>query len=213
MTTTRNARSSAIFVGCPWRGQLPEPDVAAEDQGDRQQIWVQYRNILAGEAVIAPPVGGGAGSGGRRRQFPFPNRYDDAEIFNPPPKIPEKIPTYVEGDPAHTVEPVAKARVEGPTSLTDIGRQPLIKTPPAPSLPPRPVKAKVKRPLKGTSPDALDTDRTTKPDEVGLMSGDDLDARLERVMTKVLAKHRAESEPEDEEERELRLLRQLGFLH
>ena len=168
--------------------------------------------------VVAPPGGGGAGIGGGRRQFPFPNRYDDPEIFDPAPKIPEEIPRYVEGDPASAVtegevEPTVRARAEGPTSLTDLGRAP------------RALKAPQARQGEETQPAApraraaRTEETTTEPAQKRAKAvevpgaPDDLDARIERVMTKVLAKHRAENEPEDEEERELRLLRQLGFLN
>ena len=62
---------------------------------------------------------GGAGSGGQRaqariggRQFPFPNRYDDPNIFlDLPPKVPEEIPHYIDGDPVEEVEEVEAGEV------------------------------------------------------------------------------------------------------
>jgi len=96
--------------------------------------------------VIPPaPPSGGAGSGGRRRQFPFRNRYDDPELFEPPPEPVPEIERYVEGDPA---EAVAKAPA-GPSSLTDLGQQGLLRKPPPAALPdikpakPKPRVAKV----------------------------------------------------------------------
>lgn len=59
-----------------------------------------------GAPVDVEVPAGGAGGGGHRarggRQFPFPNKYDDPQWFDPPPKLPdpEDVETYVEGDPA-----------------------------------------------------------------------------------------------------------------
>lgn len=44
---TADKRASAVHVGLPWRGLLPLPDAAAENQGDRQQVMGLYRGILA----------------------------------------------------------------------------------------------------------------------------------------------------------------------
>ena len=49
---TRDKRSSAIFVGQPWRNMLPAPDAAAEDQSDRQHVALMYRGILAGGDIL-----------------------------------------------------------------------------------------------------------------------------------------------------------------
>lgn len=45
---TRDKRGSCIGLASPWRSVLPNPDAAAEDQGDRQQLAYSYRGILAG---------------------------------------------------------------------------------------------------------------------------------------------------------------------
>ena len=51
---TRNKRASAISIGLPWRGLLPEPD-GTIDQADRQQVALVYVGILAGEPVVIVP--------------------------------------------------------------------------------------------------------------------------------------------------------------
>ena len=43
---TRNKRSSAIFIGSPWRGMLPLPD-GTIGQADRQHAAFLYSGILA----------------------------------------------------------------------------------------------------------------------------------------------------------------------
>jgi hypothetical protein len=43
---TREKRAGAVYVGLPWRGQLPLPDGAIA-QADRQQVAYMYPGILA----------------------------------------------------------------------------------------------------------------------------------------------------------------------
>jgi hypothetical protein len=54
---TRDKRSSAVMVAMPWRGQLPAPDGAALNEGDRQQVGLMYRGISSGGG--AGPAAGG----------------------------------------------------------------------------------------------------------------------------------------------------------
>ena len=54
---TRDKRSSAVLVALPWRGQLPTPDGAALNEGDRQQAGLMYRGISSGTGA-APASGG-----------------------------------------------------------------------------------------------------------------------------------------------------------
>jgi len=53
---TRDKRASAVHVALPWRGLLPLPDAAAENQGDRQQTALFYRGILASAPVVPEGV-------------------------------------------------------------------------------------------------------------------------------------------------------------
>lgn len=48
---TADKRASAIHVRLPWRGLLPFPDAAVENQADRQQVSGLYRGILAGASA------------------------------------------------------------------------------------------------------------------------------------------------------------------
>lgn len=54
---TRNKRASCLGHAQPWRVVLPNPDAAAEDQADRQQLAYCYPGILAGApVVVALPI-------------------------------------------------------------------------------------------------------------------------------------------------------------
>ena len=169
--------------------------------------------------VVVPPGPGGAGGAAQRRGqrrpsgrwYDYPNIIDDGpNPFRPEPiKEPEPLP-----EPETVMREQERQRVEGPTSLTDLGRQPyrLRGTPtpiaePEKKLLPGLVKAKAPR-TKTPGVDVLDA----KP-EASLE--DRIEGAIERGMTKALSQLQAkpEKEPEDEEERELRLLRQLGFLN
>lgn len=44
---TRDRRASCLGINGPYRFILPNPDAAAEDQGDRQQMAFSYPGILA----------------------------------------------------------------------------------------------------------------------------------------------------------------------
>jgi hypothetical protein len=50
---TRNKRGSALNVGSPWRGILPEPD-GAISLGDRQTVVFLYAGIEAGAGSESP---------------------------------------------------------------------------------------------------------------------------------------------------------------
>ena len=50
---SRDKRASAISVTLPWRGMLPVPDGTLV-QGDRQQVALMYRGILASAAIANP---------------------------------------------------------------------------------------------------------------------------------------------------------------
>lgn len=56
---TRNKRAACLGLATPWRAVLPNPDAAAEDAGDRQQLAYCYPL-----AAVVPPVvsRGGGGS-------------------------------------------------------------------------------------------------------------------------------------------------------
>jgi len=91
-------------------------------------------------------VAGGAGSGGTRgrRQFPFRNRYDDPDLFRPPPPPPEapEEPVvdqpYSEGDPVNvapagpTIMPFRRAPPVMPPLSTEVPRLPKRPAPPPP---------------------------------------------------------------------------------
>jgi hypothetical protein len=67
---TQDKRASCLGVAGPGRLALPGPDVAAEDQGDRQHLAFVYRGILAGEAEAEAPAAPDTGpSRWRRRRF------------------------------------------------------------------------------------------------------------------------------------------------
>lgn len=66
---TAAKRSSAVAVGCPWRGRLPFPD-GAVGQGDRQAVPFLYSGILA--AGVVEPVVGGRWSAGQGQAWGWP---------------------------------------------------------------------------------------------------------------------------------------------
>lgn len=53
---TRDRRASAIGVLKPYSFVLPNPDVLAEDQADRQQLTLVYRGILSSAYLPAFPT-------------------------------------------------------------------------------------------------------------------------------------------------------------
>jgi hypothetical protein len=94
--------------------------------------WGSAWGVSWGAATPSGAPSGGAG-GGRRRQFPFRNRYDDPELFRerkPAPEPVEAHPVQAEGDPVEATRPLV-----GPAGLADVGL--LRRAPPTmPALPP-----------------------------------------------------------------------------
>jgi hypothetical protein len=141
--------------GETWARETSEPEPPVE--GDCDDAWGVSWGGSWGESwcrqrVSTPSGGAGRGGtqGGRRRQFPFLNRYDDPELFRerePEPEPVEAHPVQAEGDPVEARRPIV-----GPSSLADLGTQQLLRRPPPavvarPARKPEPVKAAPPPPL------------------------------------------------------------------